>query len=147
MALAALEDQRTILSPFRRLLSKRCGARPENVAFDAEGARRRVREAILLSWGECERRAREDDEIYGETDGDTIWIARGLSLRRATLTLLHEAMHDSVSLLRTTRAGGSKELPCDLEHEVIYDVLASDSEADSETTTETANLFRHPPPA
>lgn len=92
----------------------------ERVTFDYDDAVRRIREAVLLP--HAESRARED-EISGETDGDQIWIVRGLSLDDCVETLLHEAMHDSVFVTRATRSGARKGLSCELEHAVIYGLL------------------------
>lgn len=110
-----------IFPAFASHLKKRCKVSGEEMLFfDFEGARRRLDDAVLLSNLESERRK---DEIYGETDGETIWILRGLSLEECVVTLLHEAMHDVVFLRRCTRSGDYKGLSCDLEHEIIYGLL------------------------
>ena len=115
-ALETLDDPQFIIGPFRDHLRKR-GVAIDNIVFDVEGARRRVREAVLLSYAESEERR---DDIYGETDGETIWVLRGLSPYETVVTLLHEAMHDAVFIRRPTRSGQQKGLSCDLEHEVIH---------------------------
>ena len=109
-----------ILPLFEDHLTKKYKVSPDDIHFDFEGARSRLANAVLLSVGESRER---EDEIYGETDGETIWILRGLELEECVQTLIHEAMHDSVFLKRSTRSGDYKSLSCDLEHEVIYNFL------------------------
>jgi len=108
-----------ILDGFRAHLSRH-GVPSDRVVFDYEDAVRRIREAVLLP--HAESRAREE-EINGETDGDQIWIVRGLAFDECVETLLHEAMHDSVFVTRATRSGARKGLSCELEHAVIYPLL------------------------
>jgi hypothetical protein len=109
-----------LFHPFKTYLTSKMRIEESLLLCDLEGARRRVREAVLLSRSESEERR---DEICGETDGEVIWITRGLSLSECVDTLLHEAMHDSVFVVRETRSGKRKNLPCDVEHEIIYSVL------------------------
>jgi hypothetical protein len=109
-----------IHSAFATHLAETYGIPRECVMFDYEAAAQRVKDAILLSPAESKAR---QDEINGETDGETIWITRGLSLDDCVETLLHEAMHDSVFLKRNTRSGERKGLSCEVEHDVIYQLL------------------------
>lgn len=118
-ALETLDDPRFLADPFRDHLLRR-GVATDRLVVDVEGARRRVREAVLLSHAESDERR---DDIYGETDGDTIWVLRGLSPYETVTTLLHEAMHDSVFIRRATRSGALKGLSCELEHDVIHTCL------------------------
>jgi hypothetical protein len=110
----------TIFTAFEHYLYSKYKLTSDKLFFDYEGAKRRLENAVLLSVNESTER---EDEIYGETDGETIWILRGLSLEECIETLIHEAMHDSVFIKRTTRSGEHKPLSCDLEHEVIYGLL------------------------
>ena len=108
-------------STFRSRLAQKFGIPHERVFFDHTNALKRLHDAILFS--SVETRARED-EIYGETDGETIWIIRGLEEDEYVEVLMHEAMHDSVFILRQTRSGERKGLSCDVEHDVIHTILS-----------------------
>ena len=119
IALERLTDD-FLRQPYSEYLCGRHGIPEERLVFDVAEARQRVRDAVLLSRDESQER---EDEISGETDGETIWIVRGMSLEDAVTTLLHEAMHDSCFVLRPTRSGARKGLSCELEHEVIYATL------------------------
>lgn len=119
IALSRLTEQ-FLLAPYSDLLCGLHHVPAESVVADVEHARARVRDAVLLSRDESRERR---DEILGETDGETIWIVRGLSMDETVTTLLHEAMHDSVFIRRATRSGARKGLSCELEHQVIYGVL------------------------
>lgn len=109
-----------ILGAFETYLFDKYKLAKETLFFDLEGARKRLAGAVLLSVSESGER---EDEIYGETDGETIWILRGLTLQECVTTLIHEAMHDSVFIRRSTRSGEYKSLSCELEHHVIYGLL------------------------
>lgn len=118
-ALSVFTPER-IFTAFEEYLLKHYRLSSDLLHFDLEGARNRLANAVLLSVNESIER---QDEIYGETDGETIWILRGLSLEDCIETLIHEAMHDSVFIKRTTRSGKHKSLSCELEHHVIYGLL------------------------
>ena len=90
-----------------------------NVVFDHKDAKRRIRAAVLMSRSDCLDRALRDDEIYGETDGDQIWINPACSRELMVLTLIHEALHDSVHVCRCTRRGERKYLSARDEHAVM----------------------------
>jgi hypothetical protein len=109
-----------IFKAFQKHLSSKYKLTNNQLFFDYENAKKRLKDAVLLSVKESTERF---NEIYGETDGETIWILRGLSLDECVETLLHEAMHDSVFIRRTTRSGEYKSLSCDLEHSIIYNFL------------------------
>jgi hypothetical protein len=109
-----------VLPAFQGYLGYRYKVHGDHVVFDYEGAKDRVKDAVLLSNVESQERK---EEIYGETDGETIWILRGLTFEECVQTLLHEAMHDSVFIVRNTRSGMYKSLSCEEEHDVIYSVL------------------------
>ena len=113
-----------VFTAFERHLSNKYKISNELLYFDFEGAKRRVANAVLLSVSESTER---EDEIYGETDGETIWLLRGLTLEESVETLLHEAMHDSVFIKRSTRSGDYKHLSCELEHDIIYPLLEEGS--------------------
>lgn len=115
----ALFDSERIFRAFATHLQTYGIGKPQ-LHFDLAGALRRMRDAALLSVGETNER---QHDIYGETDGETIWILRGLTFEECVETLLHEAMHDAVFVHRPTRSGPYKGLSCDLEHRVIYGVL------------------------
>lgn len=119
---AALEafQPEVVFEAYRRHLRDKYKIGSERLHFDLEGARRRLANAVLLSVSESSER---QDEISGETDGETIWILRGLSHDDCVETLVHEAMHDSVFIRRATRSGEYKGLSCELEHDVIYGLL------------------------
>jgi hypothetical protein len=109
-----------VYAPFASHLRDKYGIPSSLIRVDVEAARRRLREAALLSVRESEERR---GAIYGETDGETIWVVRGLSEDTYVDTLLHEAMHDTVFVHRPTRSGKEKGLSCEVEHEVIEEVI------------------------
>ena len=109
-----------VLPAFQGYLGYKYKVHEDQVVFDYEGAKHRLRDAVILSIAESQER---QDEIYGETDGETIWILRGLTFEECVETLLHEAMHDSVFVRRNTRSGMYKSLSTEEEHDVIYAVL------------------------
>ena len=88
----------------------------DSIYFDLSDARRRIREAVFLGHTESHERRRE---ISGETDGDTIWLVRDMGQQHTTRTLLHEALHDSVYVLRDTRRGHKRALSCECEHRAM----------------------------
>ena len=94
---------------FRFYLEARRGIPPERVVFHRAAACRRIREAALLSVRESAERA---DAIEGETDGETIWIVRGLSRAQMVDVLLHEALHGACTL-------DNREICEKDEHQVI----------------------------
>ena len=101
---------------FRQYLATRRGIPPERVVFHRDAACRRIREAALLSVRESAERR---DAIEGETDGETIWIVRGLDHDQMVGVLLHEALHDTAFVARATRAGAEKGLSCEEEHRFL----------------------------
>ena len=105
-----------VLPLFREYLSGRYGCPPDRVVFDYDDACRRIREAVFLGQTETGERV---DEINGETDGDTIWLMRRLDDDLLLNTLLHEALHDSVFVERTTRTGQRRTLSESDEHAVM----------------------------
>ena len=55
------------------------------------------------------------DTVYGYCDGDTIWITDGkLHYKNIVGTLLHEALHNTVSVK------GQGELTEDQEHDAMH---------------------------
>lgn len=92
---------------------------PSNVVFDYRDARRRIWEAIYMDVADCRDRRVRRDEIFGETDGNQIWINPWCNHKEMVLTLVHEALHDSVHIIRATRQGLRKGLDIDSEHRVM----------------------------
>ena len=90
-----------------------------NIVYDDSGAKRRVREAVFMDIDDVLDRVQREDEIYGETDGDQIWINPWCSLNEMVLTLVHEALHDSIEIERSTRRSKHKKLGCESEHSVM----------------------------
>lgn len=111
-------QQRLITYAFQCYLRNRIDA--SRVWFQESDALRRVRSARFMRLSECHRRREIDDEVYGETDGETIWIDPRLTKEQMAATLVHEALHDSVVLDCCTRAGPVKYLSADDEHIVMY---------------------------
>ena len=103
---------RSIFVPYLR----RYGVCASRVAYDHRETCRRLQDAVYL--------ARQDKrtELAGETDGDTIWVVRDMDVRDPVEPLLHEALHDSVFIIRPTRRGIKKGLSCDCEHRVMRTV-------------------------
>ena len=105
-----------VLPAFREVLHRKYGVRPERVVFERDEALGRIRDAVLLPRAESAERG---EEISGETDGETIWIMRDLDHEDTVDTLIHEAMHDSVFVVRETRGGRKRALTCEDEHDAI----------------------------
>lgn len=113
-------DHDWVRDAFAKHLEDRYRVPRDRIVFDVDAAVQRVRDAVLLPAVESKARCHE---ISGETDGETIWITRDLDLDDCVETLLHEAMHDSVFVLRDTRSGMRKGLSELIEHDVIYQLL------------------------
>ena len=109
-----------VLPPFRAYLYKRFGIPNHRVRFDHEDAIRRIGSAMLMSHTESEQRW---NELYGETDGDGIWIMRNMSFEDQVSTLMHEALHDSVHIERVTRSSKFKGIDEENEHIVMRAAL------------------------
>lgn len=92
---------------------------PQGFEYNHDCAKRRVSNAVFMDTKDCEERVRRGDEIFGETDGDQIWINPLCSYNEMVLTLVHEALHDTVFLRRATRTGPCKGLSVDFEHNVM----------------------------
>lgn len=115
-ALLHSEHQR-ITCAFCRHLERR--VRSCNIVYSHSDAKRRVWAAVFMDEADCLDRAERDDEIYGETDGDQIWINPWCTGHEMVLTLVHEALHDSVHVVRRTRQGTKKGLNIVQEHAVM----------------------------
>ena len=118
-ALALLSEE-LVFPMFRYHLTGRYRVPADQIVFNLQDARRRIREATYLPLQESKERFAE---LRGETDGDMIWVTRGLDFEDTVDTLLHEAMHDSVFIRRATRSGDMKGLSCELEHQIMDDIL------------------------
>ena len=112
-------DKEYITKLFRRRLCKK-GVDPQNVIFDYTDACKRIMNASFLSRRESEERRAE---ICGETWNGDIWIIRGLDFETQVETLLHEALHDSVFIHKSTRSGDKKGLSETIEHDIMYRFL------------------------
>ena len=111
-----LTQRASILAAFK--------ARLGTSAFVYEEAQsmRRIDAAVFMDERDCERRAEREDEIYGETDGNQIWINPWCDSMEMERTLLHEALHDAVKLERPTRSGDFKTLTENAEHAVMQEL-------------------------
>jgi hypothetical protein len=94
-------------------------AHPSKIVYDHVDAKRRICDAVFMDEDDCLDRVERADEIYGETDGDQIWINPWCTGREMMLTLVHEALHDSVHVVRPTRSGRKKGLYTAQEHAVM----------------------------
>ena len=112
-------DKEYITKLFRRKLCRK-GVDPETVFFDYADACKRIMNATFLSRRESQERC---FEICGETWNGDIWIVRGLDFETQVETLLHEALHDSVFIYRSTRSGNKKGLSESMEHDIMYRFL------------------------
>lgn len=90
-----------------------------NIVYKHSDAKRRVRNAVFMDETDCADRVKREDEIYGETDGDQIWVNPWCIGREMVLTLVHEALHDSVYVVRPTRQGKYKSLDLKQEHDAM----------------------------
>ena len=111
------------LHAFKRVLKDRYATPPHRIEFDYKDALRRIKEAVYIGHTETAERA---EEISGETDGDTIWVMRDLTFDGLVGTLIHEALHDSVYIVRPTRGGNKRGLTCDDEHRAIDLVIPNE---------------------
>ena len=117
-ACAVLDDEHErITCAFCKYLESR--AHSSNIVYNHNDAKRRVRDAVFMDETNCLDRAERGDEIYGETDGDQIWINPWCTGQEMVLTLVHEALHDSVHVVRPTRQGMMKGLNTEQEHAVM----------------------------
>tara|TARA_E500000331_G_scaffold314447_1_gene323762 strand:+ start:344 stop:760 length:417 start_codon:yes stop_codon:yes gene_type:complete len=111
---------RGVLFDFQNELKRRYGVHPHRVEFHYRGAVQRIRDAVYVGHTESTERF---DELSGETDGETIWVLRGLTYEELVETLVHEALHDSCFIRRPTRAGNLRGLTEELEHDVMDPIL------------------------
>lgn len=117
-ACAVLDDEHERIScAFCKYLEGQ--AHSSNIVYNQNDAKRRVRDAVFMDETNCLVRAERGDEIYGETDGDQIWINPWCTGQEMVLTLVHEALHDSVHIVRPTRQGMMKGLNTKQEHAVM----------------------------
>ena len=107
-----------IETTFRDMAIKQLAWRGE-VHVDRTGAEKRLLDAVFVA--EEDREVDEDGELsyYGMTDGDMIWIDRDIEYKQMIGTLIHEALHDCVFLVRPTRAVERRGLSCEFEHSVM----------------------------
>ena len=86
--------------------------------IDKVGAEKRVLDAVFLP---PEDQEYEDGHVMynGFTDGDMIWIERCCEYEQMIGTLIHEALHDCVFLVRPTRQMRYRGLSCEFEHSVF----------------------------
>ena len=111
---------RGMLFNFQNELSRRYGVPPWRVEFHYRDAVDRIQNAVYIGHTESTERT---DEISGETDGETIWVLRGLTYEELVETLVHEALHDSCFIHRPTRACTLRGLTESLEHDVMDPIL------------------------
>ena len=79
------EEQKNILNAFKILANKKYKNKNIDIKINFDSAIKCVNNTILT---------KENDEIYGETDGDTIWISPlKMSYEYIVGTLLHESLH------------------------------------------------------
>ena len=110
-------EHRRITCAFCKYLERQ--TRPCNVIYNHIDAKRRISEAVFMDVSDCLDREERGDEIYGETDGDQIWINPWCTRHEMVMTLIHEALHDSVHIVRPTRRGKCKGLNIKQEHDVM----------------------------
>ena len=72
---------------FKRYATRKYRCKPSSVKFEMDRSVKRIRAAVLSDLS---------DDVYGETDGDTIWINSGLPMTWGDIvaTLVHESLHD-----------------------------------------------------
>lgn len=117
-ACMVLDDEHEhITHAFHKYLKRR--VHPSNIVYNHFDAKRRVQNAVFMDETDCIERLERQDEIYGETDGDRIWINPWCTSQEMVLTLVHEALHDSVQVLRATRQSKHKNLNVQQEHDVM----------------------------
>lgn len=105
------EHSEHVLHAFRSYLWSVYHVYPDAVMFDVEGALSRINDAVFTT--EC-------PDLYAETDGTTIWISKiAMNFAEVVATLIHEALHDSVFVLRSTRYGHRRVMSCHDEHCVM----------------------------
>jgi hypothetical protein len=89
------------------------------IYLDKAGAEKRLRDAVFIV-SEDQAFDENGDHMYnGMTDGDIIWIERGIEYEQMIGTLVHEALHDCVFLVRPTRSCTYRRLSCEFEHAVF----------------------------
>ena len=89
------------------------------IYIDKAGAEKRLLDAVFVPPSEQEYDAEGDIMYRGLTDGDMIWVDRCCEYEMMVGTLIHEALHDCVFLVRPTRAAEYRRLSCDFEHSVF----------------------------
>ena len=87
--------------------------------FDKAGAEKRLLDAVFLHPDDQEYDKAGDIMYNGFTDGDMIWIERCCEYEQMVGTLIHEALHDCVFLIRPTRQTRYRGLSCEFEHSVF----------------------------
>ena len=91
-----------------------------DVYVDKEGAAKRLIDAVFVSPQDQEYDELTGERMYnGMTDGEMIWIERCCEYEQMVGTLIHEALHDCVFLVRPTRAAQYRNLSGEFEHSVF----------------------------
>ena len=102
---------------FSKEIRKRLAWQGE-IYIDKAGAEQRLKDAVFVD--PSEQSFENGEFMYnGMTDGDMIWIEPCVEYEQMVGTLVHEALHDCVYLVRPTRAGNYRGLSCDFEHAVF----------------------------
>ena len=89
------------------------------VRLDKKGAEQRLRDAVFVVPDDQQYDENGEYMYNGMTDGDIIWIERGIEYEQMIGTLIHEALHDCVFLVRPTRSCKYRRLSCEFEHSVF----------------------------
>ena len=89
------------------------------IVIDRDGAEKRLQNATFVDKDDKEVDETGTRLYNGMTDGETIWIDKECVVEEMIATLIHEALHDCVFLVRPTRCMSLRNLSCDFEHSVF----------------------------
>ena len=102
-----------VIDIYAKYLRTKYGIHKEQIKYDLEPAIKRITNAAFI---------RDRPDIFGETDGSSIWISKAYKFTFHSLvsTLIHEALHCTVKVNRPTRQSVWKCLSEDDDHYCMW---------------------------
>ena len=106
-------DPAGVIEVYAKYLKAKYGIYQEQLKYDLEPAIKRIKNATFI---------RNRPDIFGETDGESIWISKSYKFTFNSLvsTIIHEALHCTVKVYRPTRQCDWKFLSEDDDHYCMW---------------------------
>ena len=102
-----------VIEVYAKYLKTKYGIYHEQLKYDLVPAIKRIKDATFI---------RDRPDIFGETDGESIWISKSYKFTFNSLvsTIIHEALHCTVKVYRPTRHCEWKCLSEDDDHYCMW---------------------------